>query len=148
MKKKWTEQVIFITDPEVLAEVKSQVEKGRTLIYTKLERKILKDMQEEKEQGIEDREIREMKRTSKFLRFGNMFKSYLGLFIEMLVSHSEMVCYFFMIISMMKNAGFISLIYPFTVFGYALMEELKPRKKFWYFILLYTEALILLKFLF
>jgi hypothetical protein len=49
---------------------------------------------------------------------------------------------------MMKNAGLISLAYPLIVFGYALMEEVSPKKKFWYGILIYTEFLILIKFLF
>jgi|LauGreDrversion4_2_1035121.scaffolds.fasta_scaffold07295_3 hypothetical protein len=53
-----------------------------------------------------------------------------------------------MIISMMKNAGLISLVYPFFVFGYALMEDVNPRKKIWYAIMIYTEALILVKFLY
>ena len=53
-----------------------------------------------------------------------------------------------MIISMMKNAGLISLVYPFVVFGYSLMEEISPRKKIWYGIMIYTEILILIKFLY
>lgn len=53
-----------------------------------------------------------------------------------------------MIASMMKNAGLISLFYPLVIFGYAIMEESTPSKKFWYFILIYTEILILIKFLY
>jgi len=68
--------------------------------------------------------------------------------IEMVITYSDSVCYFLMIISMMKNAGLISVFYPFIVFGYALMEEVNPSKKFWYGILIYTEFLILVKFLF
>lgn len=68
--------------------------------------------------------------------------------LEILITYSDSVCYFFMIISMMKNAGLISLAYPLIVFGYALMEEVNPKKKFWYSILIYTECLILIKFLF
>jgi hypothetical protein len=48
----------------------------------------------------------------------------------------------------MKNAGFISLFYPLVVFGYALMEEVNPRKRVWYILMIYTEALILAKFIF
>ncbi len=39
-----------------------------------------------------------------------------------------------MIISMYFNAGLISLIYPISVFGYALVEETRPNKNFWNFI--------------
>jgi hypothetical protein len=49
---------------------------------------------------------------------------------------------------MMKNAGFISLVYPFMVLGYAIMEETSPTKKFWHFTLMYTVALLLLKFIY
>ena len=68
--------------------------------------------------------------------------------LEIIATYSDFICYLFMIISMMKNAGLISLIYPMTVFGFALMEEVNPKKKFWYVILIYTEALIMVKFLF
>ncbi len=53
-----------------------------------------------------------------------------------------------MIVSMMKNAGFISLFYPFFVFGYALMEEINPKKKIWYMLMIYTQILIIIKFIF
>lgn len=89
-----------------------------------------------------------MRRTSKYLRCSNITVRYLGLLLEILASHSDKLCYLFMIVSMMKTAGFISLIYPMSVFGYALMEEMQPKKKFWYVILFYTEALILLKFVY
>jgi len=82
------------------------------------------------------------------LKFGKLFQAYMQLIIEIIVTYSDYVCYIFMIISMMKNAGLIALVYPFVVFGYALLEEINPKKKVWYAILIYTEALILLKFLY
>jgi hypothetical protein len=36
-----------------------------------------------------------------------------------------------MVLSQFYTAGFISIIYPFAVFGYAIMEESRPGKKFW-----------------
>ena len=52
-----------------------------------------------------------------------------------------------MILSMMKNAGFISLFFPLIVFGYALMLETTPSKKVMHFILIYTELLVFIKFI-
>lgn len=69
-----------------------------------------------------------MRRTKEMTTFGALFKSYLGLFMEMIVTYSDFICYLFMIVSMMKNAGLISLVYPLIVFGYALMEEVNPKK--------------------
>lgn len=50
-----------------------------------------------------------------------------------------------MILSMMINAGMISLPYPFLVFGYALMKENGPSKKFWNSVMWYTCFVIIFK---
>lgn len=46
------------------------------------------------------------------------------------------------------NAGFISILYPFAVFGYALMEEQRPGKGFWSFMIKYTLFILFMKFIF
>ena len=48
---------------------------------------------------------------------------------------------------MFTNAGLISLIYPLLVFGYALLEETRPRYKFWSIVRWYTVAVLFLKFI-
>lgn len=48
--------------------------------------------------------------------------------------------------SMFQNAGIISLIYPISVFGYALLEETRPRREFWIFIRQYTTVVLFFKF--
>lgn len=52
-----------------------------------------------------------------------------------------------MIFSMYINAGLISLVYPISVFGYALMEETRPKRAFWEFIKKYTTVLLFIKFI-
>lgn len=52
-----------------------------------------------------------------------------------------------MILSMYMNAGFISLPYPFAVFGWALLEERRPGKQFWIFIRYYTTVILGFKFI-
>jgi uncharacterized membrane protein len=47
----------------------------------------------------------------------------------------------------MLNAGMISLVFPFAVFGYALMEEERPGKKFWDFAMKYTLFVLFMKFI-
>jgi hypothetical protein len=93
-------------------------------------------------------DLKEMKRTIKYIRFGGMLSAYLSLLLEILVTYSDYICYFFMLLSMMNNAGIISLVYPFMVLGYAIMEETSPTKRFWHFTLIYTVSLILLKFVY
>jgi hypothetical protein len=50
-----------------------------------------------------------------------------------------------MIISMIHNAGLISIPYPFAVFGYALMEEGRPKKWFWNAAAGYTIFILIMK---
>lgn len=123
---------------------------GRINIYTKRERKMLSDIRDlrKKRALMSAIEIKDMKRTREWSRCGKLFRAYLSLLVEVVISHSDSVCYILMLVSMMKNAGLISLLYPMVVFGYALMEEVNPRKKVWYMLMIYTEALILAKFIF
>ncbi len=67
--------------------------------------------------------------------------------IFIIISNTEYILYGLMIFSMYINAGLISLIYPISVFGYALMEETRPRRIFWEFIKKYTTALLFIKFI-
>ena len=125
---------------------------GKTNIYSKFERKMLSDIRDYKNihdtMTVTDIEIKDMPRTLELIKLGKMIQMYGQLIVEIVGTYSDYVCYLFMIISMMKNAGLISLVYPFVVFGYSLLEEINPRKKIWYAILIYTEAVILIKFLY
>jgi hypothetical protein len=129
------------------------LQSGKTNIYSKFERKMLSDIRDYKNlqpnpRAVTDIEIKDMPRTLEMIKLGRMIQMYGQLIVEMIATYSDYVCYIFMIISMMKNAGLISVVYPFVVFGYSLLEEINPRKKIWYGILIYTEVLILIKFLY
>jgi hypothetical protein len=52
-----------------------------------------------------------------------------------------------MMLSMYMNAGLISIFYPFSIFGYALLEETRPRHVYWRIVRIYTTCLLLIKFL-
>jgi len=43
-----------------------------------------------------------------------------------------------MILAAISNGGLIYMVYPFMVFGVALLEESRPGKSFWYFVIVYT----------
>jgi len=74
-----------------------------------------------------------------------LFSRYLTFVPKLLASQSDHVAYFFMILSMMINAGLISLPFPFLVFGYALIKENGPGKVFWKIVLWYTCFVIIFK---
>jgi hypothetical protein len=52
-----------------------------------------------------------------------------------------------MLTSMYTNAGIVSMAYPFAVFGYALLEETRPGKMFWRYMLTYSLSILVLKYL-
>lgn len=61
------------------------------------------------------------------------------------ISQTQNLIYLSMIFSMFQNAGLISIIYPIMVFGFGLIEEVRPKKEFWRIIRLYTTFVLILK---
>jgi len=43
--------------------------------------------------------------------------------------------------------GILTMVYPLSVFGYAALEETRPRKSFWNFIIFYTQMILMAEFL-
>lgn len=128
------------------------MEHGKLQIYSKLERRMLADIRDIKKkrifEEINDIDIKEMRRTQEQIRIAKIISGYIRLMFEIIATYSDSICYILMIVSMMKNAGLISILYPLIVFGYSLMEEINPRKRIWYMLMIYTEILILFKFVF
>lgn len=87
-----------------------------------------------------------MPRTFEFTRPYSMLQKLLETMFYIIISNTQSFIYMSMIWSMFMNAGIISLIYPILVFGYALLEETRPRKEFWVFIREYTTFILFLKF--
>jgi disulfide bond formation protein DsbB len=51
-----------------------------------------------------------------------------------------------MMIAVITNGGILFMVYPALVFGIALCDEERPGKKFWYFVIFYTQFIILLQY--
>ena len=56
------------------------------------------------------------------------------------------VCYFFMILDHMLSSSVITLIYPLSIFCYALLEYPRPKKIYWILVLYYTFIVMCVKF--
>ncbi len=67
IKKNLTDQVVFISSKKYLKKVTEEIEKGKTNIYSKLERRMLADIKDIRKnknlEGLEDIDIKEMVRT-------------------------------------------------------------------------------------
>jgi len=64
--------------------------------------------------------------------------NYLVMFYKILASYTHFFCYFFMMLALFANGGLLYLVYPFIIFGIAMMEERRPGRIFWYFVIVYT----------
>ena len=51
-----------------------------------------------------------------------------------------------MLINVISNGGLIYMVYPCMVF-LALMQESRPGKTYWYFVILYTQVVIIVQFM-
>jgi hypothetical protein len=51
-----------------------------------------------------------------------------------------------MILATIMNGGLMYMVYPALLFGIALVEEDRPGKVFWYFVIFYTQFLILIQY--
>ena len=90
--------------------------------------------------------LQHMPRTWAFTRPCSMCLRLIESWFYVLISNTQNIIYLSMIFSMFQNSGFISLIYPFLVFGYAILEETRPNKNFWTFLRKYTICLLFFKF--
>mmetsp|Transcript_21579 Transcript_21579/g.33227 ORF Transcript_21579/g.33227 Transcript_21579/m.33227 type:complete len:988 (-) Transcript_21579:2058-5021(-) len=89
--------------------------------------------------------LNQMKKTWEFTRPFPMLIRYAETIFYILISQTQALIYFGMIFSMWQNAGIISFPYPLAVFGYAMLEETRPRKEFWDLIRIYTTIILLFK---
>jgi len=151
---------------EDCAIVKEDMESGKRRIFCDLEKEMMRDINHfyinrEKILNALPPKIRikirkddellkneDMEHTQRFISSGRIQQAVLGALLELAFTHSSTFAYFFMIMAMMIDAGMISLIYPISLFGYALLEEERPGAKYWLFIQVYTVVILVLKFLF
>nr|QZA74858.1 piezo [Platynereis dumerilii] len=76
-----------------------------------------------------------------------IFQLFIALF-DVMISHSDLLCYFAMILNHLVSASLLSLVYPILVFLWALLSVPRPSKTFWVTMITYTEAVVVVKYLF
>ena len=66
----------------------------------------------------------------------------------LIISRTELICYFLMILNLITYASLLSLPLPLMVFLWGMLSVPRPSKSFWITTITYTEAIIVVKYLF
>ena len=58
-----------------------------------------------------------------FLSWKSTLNRYVFAISSVIVTYTELLCYFFMLIATIVKAGYLYMVYPFMIFGYCMLEE-------------------------
>ncbi|XP_073738494.1 piezo-type mechanosensitive ion channel component 1 isoform X4 [Callorhinus ursinus] len=67
---------------------------------------------------------------------------------QCVAAHSELLCYFIIILNHMVTASATSLVLPVLVFLWAMLSIPRPSKRFWMTAIVFTEVSVVTKYLF
>ncbi|XP_029879733.1 LOW QUALITY PROTEIN: piezo-type mechanosensitive ion channel component 1 [Aquila chrysaetos chrysaetos] len=90
----------------------------------------------------------ELEESERFYRSHNRFLKLLLAGYRCVAAHSELLCYFIIILNNMVTASVISLFLPILVFLWAMLSIPRPTKRFWMTAIIFTEVMVVVKYLF
>ncbi|XP_051485656.1 piezo-type mechanosensitive ion channel component 1 isoform X2 [Apus apus] len=92
--------------------------------------------------------IPELEMSEQFYRSHNRFLKLLLAGYRCVAAHSELLCYFIIILNNVVTASIISLFLPILVFLWAMLSIPRPSKRFWMIAIIFTEVMVVVKYLF
>lgn len=82
----------------------------------------------------------ELEESEQFYQSHNRFLKLLLAGYRCVAAHSELLCYFIIILNNMVTASVISLFLPILVFLWAMLSIPRPSKRFWMTAIIFTEV--------
>uniref|UniRef100_A0A673I3B7 Piezo-type mechanosensitive ion channel component 1-like n=1 Tax=Sinocyclocheilus rhinocerous TaxID=307959 RepID=A0A673I3B7_9TELE len=92
--------------------------------------------------------VEELIQSREFYSSQNRLLKLLFALYNVLAAHSELVCYFIIVLNNLVTASVISLVLPILVFLWAMLSVPRPSKRFWMTAIIYTEVMVVVKYLF
>ncbi|XP_038124016.1 piezo-type mechanosensitive ion channel component 1 isoform X2 [Cyprinodon tularosa] len=92
--------------------------------------------------------IEELEQSREFFNNQNRLLRLLIAVYNLLSANSELLCYLIIVLNNVVSASVISLVLPMLVFLWAMLSAPRPTKRFWMTAIVYTEAMVVLKYIF
>ncbi|ROJ36099.1 Piezo-type mechanosensitive ion channel component 1 [Anabarilius grahami] len=92
--------------------------------------------------------VEELIQSREFYSSQNRLLKMLFALYNVLAAHSELVCYFIIVLNNLVTASVVSLVLPVLVFLWAMLSVPRPSKRFWMTAIVYTEIMVVVKYLF
>ncbi|XP_067854151.1 piezo-type mechanosensitive ion channel component 1 isoform X4 [Heptranchias perlo] len=92
--------------------------------------------------------IEELEESEKFYQSQNRFLKLVFAVYNVIAANSELTCYFIIILNNMISASVITLFLPILMFLWAMLSIPRPSKRFWMTAIIYTEVMVVVKYLF
>ena len=154
-KKYATNQILLIFNQRKLDAILENIKDGETHIYTSIELCLYKDYENDTKKAeelnlnsIDDVPAdQKSKKTEKATKGLKVISEFFSLLFHIIVSNTVFIWYIIMITAHIMNGSFISMFYPFSIFIYALLEERRPKKKYWIVVIYYSAITLVLKFI-
>ncbi|XP_060109846.1 piezo-type mechanosensitive ion channel component 1 [Heteronotia binoei] len=90
----------------------------------------------------------ELEESERFYASQNRFLQLLLACYHFVAAHSDLLCYFVIVLNNMVTASVISLVLPVLTFLWAMLSLPRPSKRFWMMAIVYTEVMVVVKYLF
>uniref|UniRef100_A0A8C7XQ53 Piezo type mechanosensitive ion channel component 1 (Er blood group) n=1 Tax=Oryzias sinensis TaxID=183150 RepID=A0A8C7XQ53_9TELE len=92
--------------------------------------------------------VEELEQSREFFESQNRLLKLLLALYSLLSAHSELLCYLIIVLNNVVSASVISVVLPILVFLWAMLALPRPSKRFWMTAIVYTEAMVVLKYIF
>ncbi|XP_055504976.1 piezo-type mechanosensitive ion channel component 1 isoform X2 [Leucoraja erinacea] len=92
--------------------------------------------------------IEELEESEKFYDSQNRLLKLLFAMYYVVAAKSELACYFIIILNNLTSASVITLFLPILMFLWAMLSIPRPSKRFWMTAIIYTEVMVVIKYLF
>ncbi|XP_071296935.1 piezo-type mechanosensitive ion channel component 1 isoform X2 [Agelaius tricolor] len=92
--------------------------------------------------------VAELEESQRFYQSHNRFLKLLLAGYRFGTGHSELLCYFTIVLNNMVTGSVISLFLPILIFLWAMLSNPRPTKRFWMTAIIFTEMTVVVKYLF